>query len=154
MGADQNPRQNCCGEVVGTRLSERAGYLPIRQVEPVGSSEPVVSPAAAVTDSGALHTCRLGVTDWFLTRDPQYHELMLYQLSYGHHEGQLCATSVAEFHHAFRSLRLERSSRDPCGRSAERMQRCRVSSTLRPHAPGDYSAHSRHSMSVARRSFR
>ena len=31
--------------------------------------------------------CCIRVTDGFRTRDPQYHKLMLYQLSYGHHEG-------------------------------------------------------------------
>ena len=44
-------------------------------------------------------TSHLGVTDGFRTRDPQYHKLMLYQLSYGHHEGLQCATCCAEFHH-------------------------------------------------------
>ena len=45
--------------------------------------------------------CRLGVTDGFRTRDPQYHKLMLYQLSYGHHESQQCAIRANDFHHRF-----------------------------------------------------
>ena len=40
------------------------------------------------------------------TRDPQYHKLMLYQLSYDHHEGKHCATCLAEFHHRFRLAAL------------------------------------------------
>ncbi|MDO8391204.1 MAG: hypothetical protein Q7V57_12005 [Actinomycetota bacterium] len=31
---------------------------------------------------------------------------MLYQLSYGHHEGQQCATCAAEFHHDIRRRAL------------------------------------------------
>jgi hypothetical protein len=43
----------------------------------------------------------LGVIDGARTRDPQYHKLMLYQLSYDHHEGMQCAIRAAQFHHAF-----------------------------------------------------
>ena len=47
-----------------------------------------------------LPACR-GVIDGARTRDPQDHNLMLYQLSYDHHEGMQCAIREVEFHHRF-----------------------------------------------------
>jgi hypothetical protein len=45
---------------------------------------------------GAPHWNR--VTDGARTRDPQYHKLMLYQLSYDHHEVSKCATAERRLH--------------------------------------------------------
>ena len=41
------------------------------------------------------------MTDGARTRDPQYHKLMLYQLSYDHHEGDHCATEARRLHRRF-----------------------------------------------------
>ena len=44
--------------------------------------------ARSLRVANASFDSRLGVTDGARTRDPQYHKLMLYQLSYGHHGEQ------------------------------------------------------------------
>ena len=47
-----------------------------------------------------LPTRCLGVTDGFRTRDPQYHKLMLYQLSYDHHVGHVVCHMVVGIPHS------------------------------------------------------